>query len=113
MPEGNVLLASERDSKDAASRRHRSLSGNQGKAQLAASCPAASAIRWLFADDPRLSNAARYSWCQRIWRTVVSERSNSATTPGQLSSSLRIQARLISRTPTSMPLVQFTPDRNG
>ena len=34
-------------------------------------------------------------------------------TPGQSSSRRRIQARLIRRTPSSMPLVQCTPDRNG
>ena len=34
-------------------------------------------------------------------------------TPGQSSSRRRIQARLIRRMPTSMPLVQCTPDRNG
>ena len=34
-------------------------------------------------------------------------------TPGQSSSRRRIQARLIRRMPSSMPLVQWTPDRNG
>ena len=52
------------------SRRQRALSGNHGKAQLATSCPAASAMTWLLADEPRLRNAARYCWCQRIWRTA-------------------------------------------
>ena len=33
--------------------------------------------------------------------------------PASSSSSRRIQAKLISRTPSSMPLVQLTPDRNG
>ena len=41
--------------------RHCALSRNHGNAQLPASSPAASAIRWLFADEPRLSKAARYS----------------------------------------------------
>ena len=87
--------------------------GNHGNAQLAASCPAASAITWLLADEPRLSNAARYSWCQRICRSARSLCSKRSATPGQPSSSRRIQAKLISRTPSSMPLVQLTPDRNG
>ena len=51
-------------------RRQRSLSGNHGNAQLATSCPAASAMTWLLADEPRLRNAARYCWCQRICRTA-------------------------------------------
>ena len=48
----------------AASSRHRALSANHGNAQAPTSCPAASAITWLFADEPRLRNAARYCWCQ-------------------------------------------------
>ena len=61
-PRRERVVASVRFSSSAAdSRRHRSLSANHGNAQLAASCPAASAIRWLLADEPRLSNAARYS----------------------------------------------------
>ena len=40
-------------------------------------------------------------------------RSNRSATPGQSSSRRRIQARLISRMPSSMPLVQCTPDRKG
>ena len=80
---------------------------------MAASCPAASAIRWLLADDPRLSNAARYCWCQRIWCSARSLRSKRSAAPGHSSSSRRIQAKLISRTPSSMPLVQLTPDRKG
>ena len=87
-------------------RRQRSLSGNHGKAQLATSCPAASAMTWLLADEPRLRNAARYCWCQRICRTASSSCSNRSATPGQSSSSRRIQARLIRRIPISMPLVQ-------
>ena len=64
MPDGKVLRISSRSSSCADLRRHRSLSGNHGKAQLATSCPAASAITWLLADEPRLGNAARYCWCQ-------------------------------------------------
>ena len=60
MPEGNVLAISSRSSKRLAARRHRPLSGNHGKAQLATSWPAASAMTWLLAEEPRLRNAARY-----------------------------------------------------
>ena len=60
MPDGKVLRMSSRSSSRADLRRQRSLSGNHGKAQLATSCPAASAITWLLADEPRLGNAARY-----------------------------------------------------
>ena len=63
--------------------RHRPLSGNHGNAQLAASCPAASAITWLFAEDPLLSNAARYSWCQWICRSARSLRSKRSATPAR------------------------------
>ena len=63
--------------------------------------------------SPWLSNAARYSWCQRICRSASSLCSKRSATGGQSSSSRLIQAKLISRTPSSMPLVQLTPDRNG
>ena len=69
---------------------------------------------WLLADEPRLRKAARYSLvppdlaqrprgCPRTGRP----------TPGQSSSSRRTHAQLISRTPSSIPLVQWTPERNG
>ena len=59
MPEGKVLRISSRSSSRADCRRQRSLSGNHGKAQLATSCPAASAMTWLLADEPRLRNAGQ------------------------------------------------------
>ncbi len=113
MPDGNVLWSSSCSSSRAAARRQRSLSGYQGNAQAATSWPAASAITWLLADEPRLRKPARYCWCQRIWATASSLCSNSAVTGGQSSSRRRIQAKLIRRMPISMPLVQCTPDRNG
>ena len=70
-------------------------------------------MTWLLADEPRLRNAARYCWCQRICRTASPSCSNRSATPGQSSRSRRIQARLIRRMPISMPLVQCTPDRKG
>ena len=113
MPDGNVLRMSSRSRRPADVRRQRSLSANHGKAQLATSCPAASAMTWLLADEPRLLKPSRYCWCQRICCTARPSSSNSPATPGQLSSRRRIQARLISRVPTSIPLVQCTPDRKG
>ena len=64
------------------SRRQRSLSGNHGNAQLATSCPAASAMTWLLADEPRLRNAARYCWCQRICWTARWSSSNRSADAG-------------------------------
>ena len=44
----------------AESRRQRGVSVNHGNAQLATSWPAASAMTWLLAEEPRLRKAARY-----------------------------------------------------
>ena len=87
--------------------------GNHGNAQLATSCPAASAMTWLLADEPRLRNAARYCWCHRICWTASRSCSNRPATPGQSSSRRRIQVRLISRMPSSMPLVQLHAGQEG
>ena len=46
--------------------------GTRGTRRLATSCPAASAITWLLADEPRLRKPARYCWCQRICATASS-----------------------------------------
>ena len=62
---GKVLAASSRSSRAAASSATAALRRYHGKAQAAASRPAASAMTWLFAEEPRLGNAARYSWCHR------------------------------------------------
>ena len=62
----------------------------QGNAHAAASGPAASAITWLFAEEPRLGKAARYSWCHAIWRSASGSFSN--------------------RSPTLRPVVQQPPD---
>ena len=108
-----MLDRSDRSSSASDRVRQRALSANHGNAQLPASNPAASAIKWLLADDPRLSNFARYSWCQRICRSAKSLCSNKSATPGHPFSRRRIQAKLIRRMPSSIPLVQLTPDRNG
>ncbi len=63
IPLSKVLDNSSASSKLDAAARHRSLVSNHGNPQLATSCPAASAITWLLADEPRLWNVARYFWC--------------------------------------------------
>ena len=70
-------------------------------------------MAWLLAEDPRLRNAARCSWCQRSWASACGLSSKRSPTPGQSSSSRRIHTQLVSRTPSSIPLVQWMPDRNG
>jgi hypothetical protein len=67
----------------------------------------------LFADDPRLGKAARYSWCHSICRTASGSCSNRSATFGHSSSNRRIHTQDSSRIPASMPLVQWTPDRYG
>ena len=98
---------------DAALTRHFSLSSNQSKAQLATSCPAASAITWLLADEPRLLKAARYCWCQYTCSRASTFASNSAAAPCQPSRRRRIHTQEMSRSPSSMPLVQWMPERKG
>ena len=71
-----------------------SLSAYHGKAQAAASRPAASATTWLLADEPRLRKAARYSWCHQICRSASSLCSKRSPTLGHSSSSRRIHTQL-------------------
>ena len=112
-PSGKVWRASSRRSPVAAARRQAGLSGNQGKAQAAANRPASSARMWLLADDPWLGMAASHSWWWRsCWRNTRLP-SNSGPAPAQPSSSRRIHTHDSSRTPSSIPLVQWMPDRNG
>ena len=112
-PPANVCLASSRRSVAAAVSRQAALSGNQGNAQLAANCPAISARMWLLADDPWLGSRASHSWWWWSCCRKVRLPSNSGPAPAQPSSSRRIQTQDSSRTPSSMPLVQWMPDRNG
>ena len=84
-----------------------------GKAQAAATWPASSATRWLFADDPRLGKAASQRWWCRIWCTASGLSSKSAAAPGQPSSSRRTQTQDSSRMPSSIPLIQCTPRIGG
>ena len=53
-----MLPRSCRSSDRSASARQRAAAGNQANAQAATSCPAASAMTWLFAEEPRLGKAA-------------------------------------------------------
>ena len=71
-------------------RRQRSLSENHGKAQLATSCPAASAITWLLADEPRLA-----------------ERGQVLLMPADLPQRKRVTLEQVGYT---RPVVQETPD---
>ena len=86
---------------------------NQGNAQAATSWPAASAMTWLLADEPRLSERGQVLLVPADLAQRESLCSNRSATSGQSSSSRRIQVQLISRRPISIPLVQCTPDRNG
>ena len=112
-PSAKVCLASSRRSLPAAVSRQAALSGNQGNAQLAANCPAISARMWLLADDPWLGSRASHSWWWwSCWRKARLP-SNSGPAPVQPCSSRRIHTQDSSRTPSSIPLVQWMPDRNG
>ncbi len=112
-PEGKVLARNCRSRERSASARHRAESGNQSKAQAAANCPAASAITWLFAEEPRLGKAASQRWWCHTCRTASGFSSNSPAAPGQPSSSRRIHTHETSRMPSSMPLTQCTPRSGG
>ena len=97
----------------AAVARQPALSGNQGNAQAAANWPAISATMWLLADDPRLGKPGQpllvVVELPQEGRVALEQRPG----PGQPSSSRRIHTQDSSRMPSSMPLVQWTPDRNG
>ena len=112
-PDSKVLAASSRCNRSRAVSRHSTLSAYQGKAHAATKSPAASAMTWLLADEPRLRKAARCSWCHQICRTASGLASKRSLTLGHSSSIRRIHVQLISRTPSSMPLIQLTPERNG
>ena len=105
--------AAARPATAARSARQRGDSGNQSNAQAAANCPAASAMTWLFAEDPRLGKAASQRWWCQIWCSATGLPSNSSAAPGQPSSSRRTHTQDSSRMPSSMPLIQCTPRSGG
>ncbi len=67
----------------------------------------------MFADEPRLGNAASQRWWCQIWSSATGFSSNSAGAPAQPSSSRRIHTHDSSRMPSSMPLTQWTPRSGG
>ncbi len=113
MPDRKVLARRCRSRSRSASARHRGEYGNQPNAQDAASCPAASATAWLFAEEPRLGNAASQRWWCQIWSSAAGFSSNSAGAPAQPSSSKRTHTHDSSRMPSSMPLTQWAPRSGG
>ncbi len=108
-PDRKVLPRRCRSRDRSASARSRAEEGNHPKAQDAANCPAASAITWLLAEDPRLGKAASQRWWCQIWFSATGLSSNNSAAPGQPSSSRRTHTHDSSRIPSSIPLVQCTP----
>ena len=80
-----------------------------GKCAAGDELAGASAMRWLLAEEPRLRIAGQVPLMPKSWLTARLVVLEEVGDPGPASSRRRIQAQLIRRSPSSMPLVQLTP----